>query len=230
MIARTASCPSSLSRPASALTDLLDHPRVDVDDQWCSGDQTFRSSHRERRLGGDSSAELQQPRLELIDRDDLRHEPSAQRILRIDESRLEQKTHRGLVTDQGRKRPRQPAVRRRARPQIARMQASGVGRDPDIRCHRQRESRTHRRSVDTSDHGLVRLEPQRQQEPPDPPLLIQDSLLLGQSCLRQVVLAATQVEARTERVAVRRSAPRRAPRHRGAPRRSRARCSIPMTR
>ena len=65
-----------------------------------------------------------------------------------------------------------------------------------------RETRTDGHSVDPGDDRLVGLEPQREKEPSDPALLVEHLLLLRQAGVDRRVIAAAQVEARTERVAV----------------------------
>jgi hypothetical protein len=82
------------------------------------------------------------------------------------------------------------------------VQARRVGGDPDVGGHRQGETRAHRRPVDPGHDRLVGLEPEREKKPSDPALLVEHPLLVRQPGLDRRIVATTQVQARTERVAV----------------------------
>ena len=82
--------------------DLIGRSRLDIGDQRRPGDQALRAANCERRLGSDGLAELQQPCSELVGGDDLRHQPAAQRLVRVDEPGLEEEAHGRLVAHQAR--------------------------------------------------------------------------------------------------------------------------------
>jgi len=82
------------------------------------------------------------------------------------------------------------------------VQTGRIAGDPDVGRHGEGQPGANRHSVDSGDDGLVGVESQREEEPSDPALLVEESLLLGQAGVDLGAIVRPEVEAGTKRIAV----------------------------
>ena len=202
MIACTASCPSSLSRPASALRISSVTRALDVGDQRRSGDQALRPPHREGCLGGDGLAELQQPCLELIGGTTSDTSPRRKASSASTNRDSSRKRRAGSwPTRVGRDQVSPPSgdVPARRYPGCSRAVSAAMRMSAAIASERPAPTATPLIPATT---GLSVSNRSAERKAADPALVVEQLRLVGQPRLDGRVVAATQVEARAEPVAV----------------------------